>query len=712
MWFELYLTSYDVARASDLQRAAAASSGVINAARVAALVEGRADAPISLGGAADRKLLVHLEEALVEAGMQVCIIDTGGAGGVRGLFNDLAGVLRPPSPGNPSSARRVARGLVRDAIGACVVVGLASLIAVVLDGALSATKAPERPKPKSVEQRRLSSATEGESTLELATKKREPEKRAPKKKEKKGSGPPTWPVAVGFVFGFGAHRLWRRRRPMAGKRRRGDAAIVLVGAGLGAAGIALATPQAVAPPPSAPNEAAPSLVAGAAEVSTSGGGGGSGELPKARPIDPTRPFQDFVERLSEAPQDRCPKAMKRFARLACELFAQVPSATFGGQDAAAAPMVASVDGGAATVDGGPATVDASAPAEGVSPGGGDTAASRPANKGAGSATARAEGVGATPERKGGGAGTSPGSGGGGGGETARLSGSGSPGAAGSKGRPRQGPKGRKATEHRWTQHVGLGIAGVGTGVTISAGLGLVGLGALVLMVGLAPAIAQLPGDGPAAIYDPEARLQQKKAIDAAPYAEALGQRFMSCLRDEGTTLAEEDEAKLAEAAKDLGLALVRSDSGRGCTADVSAMWSCTSHVRGLSCAALHDEIRDSLAAALQERPSPSWAEDYASTIIGRIDGCYEAEAGEPIPSEASDALDTFRSLMARSLGALDGPCKLIRAQLDVCIAIAQSMTCPEIGQQLRSDPSQLIHQSMQTCGGLFECKYDFDSWQR
>ena len=199
MWFELYLTSYDVARASDLQRAAAASSGVINAARVAALVEGRADAPISLGGAADRKLLVHLEEALVEAGMQVCIIDTGGAGGVRGLFNDLAGVLRPPSPGNPSSARRVARGLVRDAIGACVVVGLASLIAVVLDGALSATKAPERPKPKSVEQRRLSSATEGESTLELATKKREPEKRAPKKKEKKGSGPPTWPVAVGVA---------------------------------------------------------------------------------------------------------------------------------------------------------------------------------------------------------------------------------------------------------------------------------------------------------------------------------------------------------------------------------------------------------------------------------------------------------------------------------------------------------------------------------
>lgn len=705
MRYELYLTAYTPDQAPELARARDAYPNVLNRSRVDRLLDCTIQPPLSIGGAVDRMHLVDVEHALVAAGVPVCIVDTGEAAGVGGFIVELASLLKATSTAPGPSARRVARGLLVDGLGVACVVGVAALLALAVDGALAPSAAPDEGRTKRAAAPALPSSAEGTSTIELEAGKPKKRREAPARERSESPG---LPLAVGLVLGFGAHRVWRRRRPAAARRRRSDGALVLVGAGLAVVGIAAAASRMGTPGDAAQTPESPTLVAASAEIAASDG---AGEAPPVdEPIDPTRPFQDFVERMSTTPEARCPETMKRFARLSCELFAQAPSVSAGAET----PNAASAPGGGAASTPAPGQ-PAPAPGPDAERAAAEPAddATQPAPKTA--AAARVEGVGVMPTR---GAGKQARGGGGegsGGGETTRLGGGedkrADPSADRSRAPSKSAPRGDADSSASWVRQLGLGVAGAGLGVTMSAALGLLGLGALVVVVSLSPALAQRPST-PAAAYDPEARLQHHKAIDAAPYAEALARRFMRCLTTEGTVIAEADEAKIAESAKNLGLAMVRSDSGRGCTRDVSALSSCTERVRGLSCDSLHDEIRATLAAAFRERPAPPWADSYAEAIVGRIGACYAEETGTEMPREAQTSLEGFRSLMARSLGALQGPCTLIQGQLTVCLAIARSMTCPEIAIQLRRDPTQLIQRSMQTCGGLFDCKYDFDSWQR
>jgi hypothetical protein len=200
-------------------------------------------------------------------------------------------------------------------------------------------------------------------------------------------------------------------------------------------------------------------------------------------------------------------------------------------------------------------------------------------------------------------------------------------------------------------------------------------------------------------------LGEPSDVDASPWIEALGDRFLECLADEGTSFDAADAAAVQEAISVMAPALSNA-GGSSCTADQDAVSACAASATAQSCESLHGELAAILSGQMSLVEVPTWAESYASAMSGRVASCYAAETGTPLSSDEQADLTLFQSLIGQTLGALTQACSVDEDNVDTCISEAGAMDCADLATYLASEEVDLmVKDFMASCSGALDCGY-------
>lgn len=220
--------------------------------------------------------------------------------------------------------------------------------------------------------------------------------------------------------------------------------------------------------------------------------------------------------------------------------------------------------------------------------------------------------------------------------------------------------------------------------------------ALLALLALAPAAR-----GQSA--DPEADPDMPARPGAPVYGDALAERFLACMRDEGATPSVDDRAALADIVVVLGPSIARSLGGEGCDDSPAAQRLCADRVRELPC----DELAARVGAGASNAPAaPPWAAGHAHTVALRVRACAEAERdGGALDDAERRVLAEFESGLATALGAMQatGACVVDENQLPACARSVASVGCEGLGARLGDDPGALARTVTPACAAMVRC---------
>lgn len=189
-------------------------------------------------------------------------------------------------------------------------------------------------------------------------------------------------------------------------------------------------------------------------------------------------------------------------------------------------------------------------------------------------------------------------------------------------------------------------------------------------------------------------------VDATPYVDALVDRFMACLADEGTTLADADTTQVTDAIE--ALAPLASQAGSDCVASAAAVTACADTVRTRSCEDLHDDIRAIFDGRIGP-PPPAWAEVYAGALSERVGHCYQVETGAALTASQQADLQVFQNVVGGTLGTMASSCDVRDDALSICTSLIRVMSCESLGERLDGDTSSLVQELMDGCEGWLDC---------
>lgn len=218
--------------------------------------------------------------------------------------------------------------------------------------------------------------------------------------------------------------------------------------------------------------------------------------------------------------------------------------------------------------------------------------------------------------------------------------------------------------------------------------------ALVVVLALTPAVR-------GQTEDPDPDLPA--APNAAVYGDALVERFLSCLHEEGEAPTAEDRAVLADVAAALGPMVARNVGGDGCDDTPASQAACASRVRDLTC----DQLAARLAPnAAPTAPPPPWAAGYARSVALRVRACAAQERdGATLDDDEQRALADFESGLAAALGAMQttGACVVDENALPACARSLGATPCDGLGARLGDDPSALARTVTPACASMLRC---------
>lgn len=220
-------------------------------------------------------------------------------------------------------------------------------------------------------------------------------------------------------------------------------------------------------------------------------------------------------------------------------------------------------------------------------------------------------------------------------------------------------------------------------------------------------LAALVALAPAALgQDREADPDESVATPhAAVYADALAERFLTCLAAEGGAPTPDDRAVVADVAAALGASVARGLGGDGCDDTPESQSACAAQVRALDCEQLGARLAPGIAPDTAP-PPPAWAAGHARTVSRRIAACAAQERdGATLDDDERRGLDAFESGLAASLGAMQstGACVVDENALPACARSVAEAPCEGLGARLDDDPGALARTVTPACAAMLRC---------
>lgn len=217
--------------------------------------------------------------------------------------------------------------------------------------------------------------------------------------------------------------------------------------------------------------------------------------------------------------------------------------------------------------------------------------------------------------------------------------------------------------------------------------------ALLALVALAP-LAQAQDLTP----DPDEPAQPNAPV----YADALSERLLTCLLQEGSSPTPDERAVVSDVAAALGPSIARRVGGEACDETPASQVECASRVRSLTCEALSAHLTPGDA---QSAPPP-WAVGHARSVAQRVGVCAAEERdGAALDDDDRRALAEFESSLASALGAMTatGGCVVDENALPACAASVGAVACEGLGARLGEDPSGLARTVTPACAAMIRC---------